>query len=257
MVRDFAGALSRGNLAFALAREDLGQKVQFSALGPLWLFIQPLLWMVAFVILLRPSEIAEQHSYALYVALGIVIFHSIQTMVGGGAQVFVRERNQILNVPLPLSLYVLKNLIVGALEIIITAPIVIGTMVFVPPQFGPAMLAAIPGFVILFSFVAGTTLALGTLTARLPDVGQMTQAAMRMLYFLTPVFWQPNSIGGVRHIFADVNPLYYILLVVRGPLMGEMPSVHEWVVATATAADALVIGIIVFARYRHRIAVWI
>lgn len=254
---DFTGAASRWRLAWTLAKQELFSTLQLSKLGPLWLIIQPLLWMLAMIALLRPTQVAQQPIYALYVALGVIFYHGIQTFMTRGAQVFTREKGHILNVPLPLSVFVLKNAMLVLTEIAIASPIAVATMLVIGLPPSPVMLLAIPGLVIFLSFGVGLTLLLGTLAARIVDIVQAVQSAMRVLLFLTPVFWVPEGMHGVRHIFAYYNPLYYMLLVVRAPLMGVAPEPWQWLVALACALVALVAGIACFARFRERIPVWI
>jgi ABC-type polysaccharide/polyol phosphate export permease len=257
MRADFAQAISRRRLAWSLTKEELFSGLELSRLGLVWLVVQPLLYMVALLLLLRPTKVEEDPVFALYIAVGLVLYHGIQTFVTGGARVFTREKNNILNVPLPLSLFVLKNSMLVASELVITAPIVIVTMIFTAPPVGPTMLLAIPGLIIFFAFGVGVTLVLGTLAARIVDVVQVTQSVMRVLFFLTPVFWQAENMHGARHLFAAFNPLYYMLLVIREPLMGIMPSRGEYLIAIICAVVALVAGIGVFGRFRERIPVWI
>jgi ABC-type polysaccharide/polyol phosphate export permease len=254
---DFAGSAFRWRLAWSLAREDLFSTLHLSKLGPLWLIIQPLLWMLAMIALLRPTQVAQQPTYALYVALGVILYHGIQTFVTRGAQVFTREKGHILNIPLPLSIFVLKNAMLVVMEMAIASPIALVTIIVVGSPIGPAMLLAIPGMVIFLAFGIGVTLLLGTLAARIVDIVQAVQSAMRVLLFLTPVFWQPEGMGGIRHVFAYYNPLYYALLVVRAPLMGYSPEPWQWLVALGCAVVSLAAGVTVFARFRERIPVWI
>jgi ABC-type polysaccharide/polyol phosphate export permease len=257
MVGDFSRAFGRYRLAWSLTKEELFSGLEMSRLGLLWLFIQPLLYMLAVLLLLRPAQVEANHSYALYVAIGVVLFHGISTFTTNGARVFTREKGRILNVPLPLSLFVLKNAMLVAMEYVITAPIILATMVFAPPPLSPVMLAVVPGLVIFFAFGIGTTLLLGTLAARIVDLVQVTQAVMRILFFLTPVFWQPDGMRGARHFFATYNPFYYMLAVIREPLMGIMPSRSDYLIAIACASVVLAAGIAVYGRFRERIPVWI
>jgi ABC-type polysaccharide/polyol phosphate export permease len=257
MRSDFAQAVGRRRLAWSLAKEELFSGLEFSRLGLVWLIIQPLLWMLAVLVLLRPTQVVRDPIYALYVAVGVVLYHGIQTFVTRGSMVFTREAGRILNIPLPLSLFVLKNAMLVVLELAITLPIVICTMIFATPPVGPAMLLAIPGLVIFFTFGIGVTLTLGTLATRITDIVQVTQSIMRVLLFLTPVFWQPEKLHGARHLFAAFNPLYYMLLVVRDPLMGVTPSKEQYLIAILCALVAFTVGILVFGRFRERIPMWI
>jgi ABC-type polysaccharide/polyol phosphate export permease len=257
MAADMARALRHRQLIWVLARNELLRGTHFTILGPLWLILQPLLWMLAMFFLVRPSLPNQQVNYQLYIAIGVILFSSVQTFITAGTRVFVGEKERILNAALPISVYVFKNALRVALEMAIMSPIILVTMIFFPPDVGPAMLLAIPGLIVFFIFGLGVTLALGTLSSRFADVIYLTQAIMRVMLFVTPVFWLPELTRGARLLFATFNPLHHILLIVRDPLMGKVPALLHYEVALVTALAALASGIGLFARFRGRIPVWL
>jgi ABC-type polysaccharide/polyol phosphate export permease len=257
MAADMARSLRLRQLVWELAGNDIFAGVHLTMLGPIWLIVQPLLWMLTIVLLVQPSLPDKQFNYPLYVAVGIIFYSGIQTFMTGGTQVFVKEKSRILNVALPLSVFAMKNMARVLIELVVTSPIIIVTMIFSRPDFGPAMLLALPGILIYFVFGFGVTLALGTIASRFADVIYLTMAAMRVMLFMTPVFWLPEQTRGARHVFANFNPLYHILTVVREPLMGVTPAPLHYVVASLTALGALAAGLTLFARFRGRIPLWI
>jgi ABC-type polysaccharide/polyol phosphate export permease len=257
MAADMARALQHRQLIWVLARNELLRGTHFTMLGPLWLIFQPLLWMLAMFFLVRPSLAGQDVNYQLYIAIGIILFSSVQTFITAGTRVFVGEKERILNAALPISVYVFKNALRVALEMAIMSPIIAVTMIFFPPEFGPAMLLAIPGLLVFFVFGVGVTLALGTLSSRFADIIYLTQALMRVMLFVTPVFWLPDLSRGARLLFANLNPLHHILLIVRDPLMGKVPALLHYEIALVTALVALAAGLALFARFRGRIPVWL
>ena len=257
MVSDLSRAFTYRQLIWHLAKNEIFASVHLTFLGPLWLIVQPLLWMLTIVLLVQPFVANPSFHYPLYVAIGIVLYSGIQTFLSAGAQTFVRDKTRILNVALPLSVFALKNPARVAIELAITSAIVIGTMVLYPPKLGPVMLLAIPGMALYFVFGFGCTLALGVLAARITDIIYLTNALMRVMLFMTPVFWLPEQTSGARHWFALYNPLHHLLAIVRDPLMGVMPQPLNYAVAASFAFAALVSGLLLFARFRGRIAVWI
>jgi lipopolysaccharide transport system permease protein len=121
-----------------------------------------------------------------------------------------------------------------------------------------SILLAIPGIVIVVLTLAGVVLTLGILCTRFRDIQQIIGAALQLLFLLTPIFWMPNSLRGKRTVvLMDFNPLYYLVDVVRGPILGHTPSLLEWSMATGTALVVLLIGYTMFGKFSHRIAFWL
>jgi lipopolysaccharide transport system permease protein len=256
-IQDFKRGLARWRFAALLAWEELFSPVRLTSLGIIWLIIQPLVWMIAMIVLIRPSVDLSAHLYPTYIASGVVLFTGLTTMIGGGAYVFSRERGRIKNVPLPLSLFVLKTVFLAGMEMLVALPIVIGAMVLTGVSVSETTLLAIPGLVLFFAFGSGATLALGTAAARYPSIVLMTRAAMRILLFITPVFWVPSVNVDLRFVVAHYNPLFHLIRVIRDPMLGLTPSLMSWAIASVTSMTALTVGLIIFVRFRERIAVWL
>jgi ABC-type polysaccharide/polyol phosphate export permease len=54
-----------------------------------------------------------------------------------------------------------------------------------------------------------------------------------------------------------LNPFYYMVDMVRMPLLGQVPPPHLWYVSIAMCCIGTIVGIVFFARYRRRIAYWV
>jgi len=121
-----------------------------------------------------------------------------------------------------------------------------------------SILLAVPGLLIVVVTLAGVVLTLGVLCTRFRDIQQIIGAALQLLFFLTPIIWMPNSLRGKRTvILMDFNPLYYLVDVVRGPILGHVPSLFEWSMAAGTALIAILIGFTMFGKFSHRVAFWL
>jgi ABC-type polysaccharide/polyol phosphate export permease len=80
---------------------------------------------------------------------------------------------------------------------------------------------------------------------------------MRLMLFVTPIFWIVAQRTGLRASLADINPLYHLITIVREPLMGTLPASHHWYIGFGSMVAALTVGFFVFAIYRGRIAIWL
>lgn len=256
-ITDFRKGFGRGRFAAGLAWESLFSRVRLTSLGIVWLVIQPLVWVLTMVVLVQPNIALQSNLYPAYVAAGVVLFTGLTTMLAGGAQVFTREKGRIQNVPLPLSLFAFKTVILASMEMLATLPIILGAMIFSAVAVSVSTLWILPGLALFFLFGLGAILILGTAAARYPSIVLITQSLLRMMLFVTPVFWVPGTDRDLRFLIAHYNPLYHLIRVVRDPLLGLAPGPLSYTIATITSIVTLVAGVIFFARFRERIAVWL
>lgn len=55
----------------------------------------------------------------------------------------------------------------------------------------------------------------------------------------------------------DPNPFYHLLAIVRGPLMGQSPTLFNWIISLTMAIFGWLLAIKFFDRFRSRVAYWL
>ena len=76
-------------------------------------------------------------------------------------------------------------------------------------------LLAVPAFALLFvmsiPFAAGAAI----LFARYRDLPRLITGSIIIVMMMTPIFWKPDMISGWRSAFVYLNPVYYVIDLVR------------------------------------------
>jgi hypothetical protein len=65
------------------------------------------------------------------------------------------------------------------------------------------------------------------------DLAQAVQSSLLIAFLITPVLWTPDQLGADKQLLLTLNPLADLLRVVREPLLGQVPSLSEWIGAAA------------------------
>jgi lipopolysaccharide transport system permease protein len=254
---DLGQSLKRLQLAYWLGFRETLLLYRIAKIGPLWMTIHTGFWALAVGYLLGPSIGHGDPSYFIYVTLGFALFSTFQIFIGDGAGVFVRAGNFILNVPNPFLVYVIKVGAKASIQVVMVAPVVVVAMLYARQPIALETLLVIPGLLLCGVFGIGVTLFLGTIAVRNRDVIFAVGAGMRLLLFITPIFWIVEDRSGTRGLVADANPLYHLITLVREPIMGVAPDPLHWMFGGASAVAALTIGFLTFAWFRGRMAIWL
>jgi ABC-2 type transport system permease protein/lipopolysaccharide transport system permease protein len=121
---------------------------------------------------------------------------------------------------------------------------------------GAAALLAIPGFLLLALNGALIGVTLGMASARFRDVPRIITSLTQIVFLITPILWTPDMLGP-RIYLAYGNPFFHLIEIVRRPLLGSVPSIDTvWVALFITALN-LIVTVVIFSRYRARIAYWL
>ncbi len=77
------------------------------------------------------------------------------------------------------------------------------------------------------------------------------------LFWLTPIVYEPNQLGGRMEQLITLNPLYHVIEVFRAPLLLSAPTATNWAVAVGGAVIGWLLLLLLFARTRARIPYWL
>jgi ABC-type polysaccharide/polyol phosphate export permease len=79
---------------------------------------------------------------------------------------------------------------------------------------------------------------------------------MQIAIFATPVYWPKEMLGPQLAFAADYNPLFHLVLILRDPLLGNVPPLESWIWALVTFAVGSVATLWVYGRNRDRLPYW-
>jgi len=241
-----------------LAWIDTILRYRRTVLGPWWMTLSTgvmigsvgLLWGAIF-----GSELA---SYLPYFATGVIIWTLISGSLKEGCDVFTQAGSLIKSVPTPLIVHVHRMLARQLIVLAHNAVLIVLLWAIFRWPLGWSVLLALPGLIILFIALGGSTLILGILCTRFRDIPQIIAAILQLLFLLTPIMWMPESVRGKSvSPLLDFNPFYYLLEIVRGPLLSKPPEVYIWLVAGGLSLISLLAGHALYGRFHHRVAYWL
>ena len=97
---------------------------------------------------------------------------------------------------------------------------------------------------------------LGIICARYRDIPPIVQSVMQVAFFLTPIFWRPQDLGG-RAILIDFNPFHHYVEILRGPLMGYVAAPVSWVAVLVMMVFLLGVAVWLLRRVGGYIIFWL
>src|SRR3954454_9692394 len=246
-MQDIVQGLRAYELWTTIGWHDIRQRYRRSVVGPFWITISMAAMIVGLSYLYSGLFDQKFFEYITYVALGIITFTLISTLINESADVFISSQRIILQTKVAFSVYVYRmiwrNLLFFAHNFIIYCLLVLFGFVSINAT---ALLAVFGLAFIAFNGV-WIALVLGPLSARFRDVPPIMASLTQLAFFLTPVFWRPEQMLG-RQVLVLLNPFYYMLEMVRKPLMGQVPSLEMWLVSIAMCVVGAIVGVVFFAR---------
>ena len=239
-----------------LGWQEIRQRYRRSLLGPFWLTLSTGVLVGAMGPLYGRLFGQDISAYFPYLAISLVTWLLISTMVNELCLAFIAAEGFIKQIKLPLTIHVLrvvwKNLIVYAHNLVI----VVLVLLFFPPPLSWHLLLFPVALLFILVNALWVGILLGLLCARFRDIPQIVASLMTVGLFLTPIMWKAEMLGR-NIIFAKINPIFHFLEIVRQPLLGGAIPTLSWLVVIAITGGGYLVAMAVFARFRARIAYWV
>jgi lipopolysaccharide transport system permease protein len=254
---DIGQAVHRSDLWFAMAWQDIRQRYRGSMLGPFWVTINMGLMVGLLSSVYGRLFGAEQTEYIPFLALGLLTWQWMSQTATESTLVFIAANRYIKQTRLPITLLIFRllarNLIVLAHNFVIYLIVIV--VVGLRP--GWTSLLAIPGLLLGVICMFWISMLFGMLSARFRDFPQIITSLIQVVFYVTPILWQPSQLGSKRYVLVDFNPVYYFIEIVRSPLMGHLPPAGFWKVTVLITLAMTIIVFPIFRRFRGRVAYWV
>ena len=253
---DLIGGLKSWELWSTLGWHEIRQRYRRSVIGPFWLTLSMGMTIGGLGYLYAGLFGQSLEVYLPYVALGMIIFTMISSIATEGSSVFINSGRVILQIKSPLSVHIYqmlwKNTLIFCHNTVIYAVI----LTFIKVPVGWNSFLSLLGLTLIVTNGVWVGIILGGIGARFRDVPPIVTSVMQIAFFLTPVFWTPGSLPS-RELFVHLNPFYYLIEIVRMPLLGQTPPMVMWYVLVSLNLVSAAVALLFYARFRARIAYWV
>jgi ABC-type polysaccharide/polyol phosphate export permease len=243
-----------------LTKRDFKTSYAENIFGLLWALIEPLAMMAILWVVfsfLQSGGTTGGMPYSIFLLSGLLAYDFFNKGINRGSRSIKSYSFLVKTVYFRIAII---PIIVISSELIIHL-IIMGVMIII------LIISGIyPSFYwlqVFYYMIAQYILLIGLswLTASIqpffPDVTYIITIVMRVLFFMTPIFWDINSMPESYLKFFNLNPLVYIVQGYRESFISNVPFWHHgfqtlyfWVFTLF----AITLGIIVFKRLRPHFA---
>lgn len=191
-----------------------------------------------------------------YIAVGMILWNFMSTLVTEGAGVFVASAHSLTNQGLAVSTYVYALLYRNLLVLAHDAVVIVAVLVW-HGGIGAEALLFLPAFAL--TLVAGFCVAYlaGMLCARYRDMIQLTATLMQLMFYITPVLWRRDFLPPEFEWIARANPFAAFLAIMRDPLLGFTPQPAAWAYALACTVALALLTLFAAGAVRRRLIYWL
>lgn len=253
---DIVSTFERHDLWRTLAWADIKYRYRRTTLGPFWLTLSTGVTVFAIGVLYAGLFHQDVSSYIPSLAIGMIVWNFFATGVTEGCSVFISAAGFIKAYTIPLPIYVMRLLWRNVIIFFHNFLIIAVVWAVFRWHLSWLLLLSLIGYIVMIVLVGGIALLFGVLCTRYRDIPQIVASVLQLLFFVTPIMWLPGALGSHRW-FADFNPLFSVIEIIRAPLLSQAPEPRQWLIALGCALLSLICATTFYNRYGHRVAYWL
>lgn len=239
-----------------LVLTDLKARYKRSFIGPFWHVISLGLGSVGIGLLwsfLWGSPVVEMLPS---VSFGFLIWIFISSSLIEGSKSFIENASTLQNLKLPCCFFPFVSFFRTFANFIHSIPIIILVTFGCSIELSAVHLLFFPGLLIATLNLYFIVYLLAFLTARYRDLEPLVASAIPLLFFLSPVLFKIRQVGDLEWVFL-LNPLTYLITIVRDPLLGVVPDWYMYLGAVVLLVLSVSILSIIVNAKGSRLIFWL
>lgn len=241
-------------LLYFLAWRDIQVRYKQTAIGVLWVVVQPVASIVVFSLFF--GNLAKIPSdgvpYPLFVFAALLPWQVFSRAMMEASNSLVADQRLVSRVYFPRILVPMASVIAALFDFSITFLLFLGMMFYYGVHPGLAILS-LPLFLFLMAATAvGVGFWLAPLNMEYRDVTYVMPFLTQIWMFLTPVVYPSTLVPEKWRVFYGFNPLAGVVEGFRWALLGVGPGPSPMLFVSAGVSLALMITGIVWFRSRER-----
>src|SRR4051794_1424321 len=250
-------AWHRRHFAREMSRTELRAQHFNTALGQLWLVLNPLLLTLVYFVLVDILRHGTRGAdFFAHLMVGLFAFHFFSQAVQQGTKSVVSGGKLVLNTAFPRVLLPLSSVQSAFLRFLPTLPIYAVVHVATGLPIGLELLWAIPVFALLALFATGMTMLLSAAQVYFRDVSSFLPYVMRIWMYGSPVLYYLDEVPERFRWLIAINPLAPTLGAWSEAITeGRGPSVGLLAAGLAWGVGAVVVGGLFFISREREFAV--
>lgn len=257
-IKDISEALVNFKLPIYLAYSDIRQRYRRSSLGPFWITLSTAIMIATIGLVFGGVFKASSQTFLPYLTVGLITWGFVSNLLNESANGFISSEAVIKQLPLPLFTHILRlstrNCIIFFHNIVLF-PLV---CLIVQKDINFWCLLFFPNLILLLLNLLWASLLISIICTRFRDLAQIIASLLQVAFYVTPIIWMPSLLPEkTSRMLIEPNPLYHLIEIIRSPLMGGPPSFLSYVYSVALCITGWCFTLIIFNKYRNRIAYWL
>jgi ABC-2 type transport system permease protein len=236
-----------------LTKRDFKKKYKGSVLGIFWSVLSPILTMLVMRLVFTQFFGRTIAHYTTYIFAGNIVFSYFREATAEGMTTITSNASILSKIDIPKVIFLLSKSVSVFLNFMITVVVFFLFCAFDGITFTWRFFALVYPILCLTGFCTGMALMLSALYVFKKDVGYLWEIFLRLLMYMSAVFYRIDTYPQTLQNLFLLNPVYVYITYFRiVTIDGGIPSMLIHGLALFYAAAAVAVGTAVFLKKQDR-----
>ena len=247
-------AIHTWDLLANLVSRDFRARYKDSVLGLVWAVVNPLAQLLIYYFLFQKVLTLGIRRYSSYAFIGLIAWGWFASTLNESVRILKNSRHVVEQPGFPAPILPFVSAATNLVDFLIALPLV-GVIILIEGYPLHATLVALPlVMAVQFAFILGFAYLSAGVNAAFRDTQHVLTVALQLYFFLTPIFYDVNSIPERFRPIFELNPMLHLVEAYRAILMhGTWPPVRPLLYVALFSLASIAAGLRVYhwARYRY------
>ncbi len=234
-------------LVLHLVSREFRLRYRRALLGWLWALLLPLMKFGVMALVFSKVLSVKVENFPAYLFSGVVFVGLFSAGVTNATSCIVNRANLTMRAGIPRWTIPTVSVLTDALDLVVAIPVLLAIAIVTGVGLGPWLIVLPLVLIVLIVLTLGVSLLLCTWNVFYRDIKVLVEVLMLLVFYLTPVFYDPKVLPPNYRRIIELNPMAIILAAGRNvTIYGRSPDWGKFIPAGAFSVLVLGIGWLVF-----------
>lgn len=228
---------------------DLRVEAERTYIGFLWWVLDPIVSMCVYYLAFGVLFNIKTEDYVPFLFTGLVPWRWHLSSMGHAGNSLISGHNLMQQVHLPKIIFPIVTLLTDLVKFAFVFVILLAFLWIYGRPVGLSYLALPFLLFVHILFIAATSIVLASIVPFAADLRLLVDYLMRLLFFLSGIFWSIERVPEAYHSYVRLNPFFSIIEAYRDILLkNEWPAWSTLLVIAAVSVTGILVGVRVIAK---------
>jgi ABC-type polysaccharide/polyol phosphate export permease len=253
---EFKQSFKKKDTWLYLGIQDIKLRYRRSIIGPWWVTISSAIMIMALGFLYSNIFVTDTKTYLPFFAIGYVFWAWISGQISDATTGFIQFENAIKQIDMPFPIYLFRFSVRNFIILLHNLVVVLLVLCIIGDGFNFNSLYLLPALFLIQLMLLMLCINISIFCTRFRDMNQVVMTALQIIFFFSPILWQPNALRG-HSALITFNPVYHWIEIIREPLLGKLATALDWEFVIINTLVFFILATYLLGRFKSRIAIWL